>query len=187
MHSCNNVGSGDAKGQHLNDPAKIQDSVVKENVSKPSSDEGAEELGNILSDYVQQYNNPYVSDSYYVFGEDTIKVSVRHFCLMDSAITISQKYVGIYKLDSLVTHNFVTLLRVEKNGREVVNRKVQKRDFEEYLDPYLKSYATLLYPDITKLEGSIAINYSISIPLTDIGIGVRVVIKPDGNILFEER
>lgn len=188
LYSCNNGGSGDAADQQLIDSAEIQDSIVKENVSKnPAADEDSEELGSILSDYIQQYSKPYVFDSSYVFGEDTIKVLVKHFCLMDSAIIIPKKYVGMYKLDSLITHNFVTLLKVEKNGKEVVNRKIQKKDFEQYLDPYLKSYATLLYPDIKKLEGSIALDYSISIPLTDVGIGVRAIIKLDDNILFEKK
>jgi hypothetical protein len=188
LYSCNNNRNGDATDQQLSDSAKIQDSVVKENVSqKPAEDEDSEELGNILSDYVQQYSKPYVFDSSYVFGEDTVKVLVKHFCLMDSAIIIPKKYVGMYKLDSLITHNFVTLLKVEKNGKEVVNRKIQKNDFEQYLDPYLKSYATLLYPHIKKLEDSIALDYSISIPLTDVGIGVRAIIKLDNNILFEKK
>lgn len=187
--SCNNGGGGESTDKSLNDSAKIQDSILKGNAPKRTevTDEDTEDLRSILSDYVQQYNNPYVVDSSYIMEKDTIKVSLKHYCLMDSAITIPKKYVGMYKLDSLVTHNFITLLRVEKNGKEVVNRKIQKEDFEKYLEPSLQNYAVLFSPIVKKGESFIVLNYSISIPLTDVGIGVRSVINQDGTVSFEKR
>jgi hypothetical protein len=42
----------------------------------------------------------------------------------------------------------------------------------------------LLYPEVRKENGRIFIDYSISIPLTDVGMPVNVELKADGVIIY---
>ena len=104
---------------------------------------------------------------------------------MDSAIKVPKNYVDIYKLDSFVTHNFVTILRLEKNNKTIIQRRVYKRDFEKFLFQQLKKYGALLCPSLDLSNGTIDLDYSISIPLTDIGTGI-MILNRDGTIVYKD-
>jgi hypothetical protein len=106
---------------------------------------------------------------------------------MDSSIVIPKKYVGIYGLDSFVTHSFRTSIKVEEDNKRLFEGVILKANFEKYLDTTLKKYGVLLYPGIVKSNDNIKVNYSVSIPLTDIGIGVSMIIKKEANIDFKGR
>ncbi|MHA4810911.1 hypothetical protein ACX0G9_22580 [Flavitalea flava] len=94
-------------------------------------------------------------------------------------------YVYMYKLDSFVTHNFVTQVRLDKNNKTILQRTIYKEDFEKFLDSPLKDYATLRCPSLAISNGSIELDYSISIPLTDVGVGMTMMIKNDGTISYQ--
>lgn len=173
---CNNTPS-----DSNTDPA---DSSLK--ASKEVSKEDGE-LKEIVEGYVRLYQSPFIIDSSYILGKDTIRISLKHQCLMDSAVIIPTKYVGIYKLDSFVTHNFATSIKVEKNKNVVAERNISKNDFNRFLDSNLRDYGVLIYPSIKSLNDSVEVSYSISIPLTDIGIGVGAIIKNDGSLSFIQR
>jgi hypothetical protein len=106
---------------------------------------------------------------------------------MDSAITVPKQYVNIYKLDSFVTHNFVTEVKLDKNSKTIFQATVYKKNFEKFLYPQLKEYGILFCPEINLSRDTIELDYSISIPLTDIGVGVEMIINRDGSVVYKAR
>ena len=136
----------------------------------------------ILNDYIQGYQKKTVFDSMYVVNSDTFQVVFRHYCLLDSGITVPLKYVSLYGLNQFVTHNFESRLIIKKNSKEIVDRKFIKKQFDDYLDEPLKKYGVLLYPEITVESNHLEINYSVSIPLTDIGTRIEMIVGNEGEI-----
>lgn len=141
-------------------------------------------LNDLYNDYISYYTRPCMLDSSFVLGTDIFHLQYKHICLMDSAITLPRKYVSLYKLDSFVTHNFITQVRLEKNDKIILQKTVYKKDFNSLIDSSLKEFATLRYPFLRVGDSSITLDYSISIPLTDVGMGVRMVIDGKGKVLY---
>lgn len=150
------------------------------------NDNDDEELTAIVADYKKMESQLWVVDSSFVLGTDTLKIALRHAPVTDSVLVIPVKYVSMYKLDSFITHYFNTIVEVKKNNKTIFKRTISKNDFQKYLEPSLRSYGALLYPQLKRVSGQIMINYSISIPLTDVGIGVSALIDNDGEIEFKQ-
>jgi hypothetical protein len=163
--------------------SSIKDTATRH--ENPGEDNPGGNLTSNFNEYVAQYKNPCLIDSVFTIGADTFKLHLKHYCLMDSAIKVPKKYVDMYKLDSFVTHNFVTTVRLDKNNKTILQRTVYKKDFEKFLYPQLKEYGALFCPSMHLLNDTIELDYSISIPLTDVGIGVTMVINRDGTIAYK--
>jgi hypothetical protein len=87
-------------------------------------------------------------------------------------------------MDRFMAHSLKTDIVVEKNGIRILDKRIEKKDFGSLLDPGLKEYAVLQYGYMKTLNDTICIDYSISVPLTDVGIGVRASISKDGSIHY---
>jgi hypothetical protein len=154
---------------------------------KVSGQNNAESLSDIFNDYVARYKTVCSIDSSFTIGTDTFVVHLQHYCLMDRAVDVPKKYVYMYKLDSFVTHSFITSLSIKKNDKIIVQRKISKQDFEKVLYSELKDYGVLFCPSVTVLNGTISLGYSISIPLTDVGVGATAEIDRNGIVIFKGR
>lgn len=128
-------------------------------------------LSGIYNECIARYDHPVDIDSIFRTGGDVLEVRLHHYCLKDSAIRLPKEYADMYKLDSFVTHNFETQLVVKRNDTVILDRVVRKKDFEGLLQyDNLRSYAVLLFPDVGMVRDTINVSYSITIPLTDVGI-----------------
>jgi hypothetical protein len=103
---------------------------------------------------------------------------------MDSAIVIPEEYVHYYKLDSFVTHNFISKIRLKKNCATILVQTLTRQDFDDMLFEELHKYPTLRCPYLRLTKNSLEIAYSISIPLTDIGTQMFADIDTRGHLLF---
>jgi len=175
--SCNN--------SRPDDHAPIKDSNVNAVKQSPADTGANQELTGIYNDYVGRYKKPCIVDSVFSFGADTFRLHLRHYCLMDSAIKVPKKYVQIYKLDSFVTHNFATEIKLDRNNHTVFHGMVYKKDFDKYLYPQLKEYGALFCPEVNLSKDTIELDYSISIPLTDVGVGVAMILNRDGSVVYK--
>lgn len=182
-YGCNNGAATNHTSQ--SDSTQAKNDSAERHVSSKTDEQ--EDLNNTIEEFMKMCNKPEVIDSSFILDGDTVVISAKHYCLMDSLVTIPKKYVSLYKLDSFKTHNFTTLVTVKMNGKKVTEKIVMKTDFENYLDANLKEYGVLLYPEIRKQSDAIIIDYSISIPLTDVGTGVSAIIKKDGTIDYIKR
>jgi len=191
LSACNNSAVKDTHSTGSVSDSKV--SAIKDTTTRVKHDlheDTAEEnpggdLTSIYNEYVDHYKKPCKIDSVFTFGADTFQMHLKHYCLMDSAIKVPKKYVHMYKLDSFVTHNFATVIRLDKNSKTIFKRTVYKNDFEKFLYPQLKEYGALLCPEMNLSNNTIELDYSISIPLTDVGVGVAMVMNPDGTITYK--
>jgi hypothetical protein len=84
------------------------------------------------------------------------------------------------------THSFESRILVLSNEDTLINRKVTKSDFRSFLDTSLQDYGLLIFPNVNFSRPELVVNYSISIPLTDVGIGVRLIANEKGLLRFEQ-
>ena len=104
---------------------------------------------------------------------------------MDSGLIIPAKYSFDTHKD-FVTHNFKSELILLLDKDTLFKKQITKGTFDKLLYSDLRDYATLLYPDFYIKNDSIEIHYSISIPVTDVGIGVTIKFDKKGNYTIEE-
>ena len=148
----------------------------------PDDDNPEPSLGEIYKECIDRYTHPVIIDTVFRIGGAPYHLRLKHYCLMDSTIHLPKDYVTPFHLDSFVTHNFVSDLSLEKEGREILRRSFVKNDFDKFLYPEEKSYGVLLCPNLRLGGDSIQLGYSISIPLTDVGVGAYVTIDADGHV-----
>ena len=122
-------------------------------------------------------------DTVFIVGNDTLSVALKHSCTGDSFL-LPVKYIEAYKMDRFIAHPLKTDIIVEKNGVRILDKSIEKKDFGAFVDGDLKEYAVLLYPVLKQTGDSIYIDYSLSVPLTDVGIGVKAGIGKDGGLHF---
>ena len=147
---------------------------------------GEDELKSYYDEYIASYTQPCVIDSSFRLGSSRFTIHLEDTCLMDNAIIVPKKYVNMYKLDSFVTHTFRSRVRLEKDGRSILDRVIVRQDFDPLLFEALQHYANIRCPDIRLRRDSIFVEYSISIPLTDVGSLEYAVIDTTGNIRFRQ-
>lgn len=152
------------------------------------SQQADEKEEDFRQEFVSLYLKPIHIDTFFMDGGVNYKVVFRHFSTMDSGLVIPAKYNFDTNSD-FVTHNFVSDLIVLKEKDTVFNKRVTKSIFRPILDTIdmpLEKYATLLYPTLSIDNDSIHIYYSISIPVTDIGIRATVNFDKNGNFSIRE-
>ena len=124
-------------------------------------------------------------DSSFKEGKEIIRIKITHYCLRNSVLRISKEFnFADENKKDFITHEFVSKVVVIKNSDTIFNRVIKKNDFNNILEKKLKNYATLLAPNISKINnqnGEIILHYSISIPVTDLGDSFYFIIKRNGS------
>lgn len=137
-----------------------------------------EEMKNLLS----SYDKVKVVDTTFEGG---MKLFLKYYCLKDNGIHIPKQYIYDTRVKPFTTHNFTSQMVVCKAGDTLLNQTVGKGTFDDQLSPQLQKYGCLLSPNIgfDQERKEINISYSISIPVTDIGVSVRLIIDKNGKLL----
>lgn len=133
-------------------------------------------------EFLALYQHPVFIDTIFSRNAKSYELLFRHFSTMDNKLVVPAKYNFDINKD-FVTHNFVSDLVVLSDKDTVFKKHISKSDFNKLLDsiPPLRKYATLLYPALAITNDSIYIHYSISIPVTDIGIEAEIRFDRKGN------
>jgi hypothetical protein len=130
------------------------------------------------------YNSKYSIDTTLILGFDTLNVSFRHHCLFDSAIHVPGEYY--YSNKGLVSHNFISELVLKQQDSIIHVITIRKEDFnvDGILTEELLSKGSLLFSTFRGVndKGEIEVHYSITIPATDIGIGVSALVNKQGEL-----
>lgn len=173
---CNETNRQPKNGNDITSKADSTKLVSKDVNNSSGTD--ADELGNIYSSYLLSYRDTTSLDTLIIRGRSNIQINFHHYCLLDSAVHIPSKYTKIYNIEKFITHNFASSLKIKVDDMNVLDTTITKLSFEKALPEYLKSYGVLLYPNISfETPGMIKIDYSISIPLTDVGQSVTYTHK----------
>ena|GEM_PF-1409981 len=128
----------------------------------------------------RQYDKVQILDTSFVIDGLDYDFICRHFCNKEERLTVPAKYNFDTKQD-FKTYNFVTDLMLVSKKDTILRKRVEKIDFKIDSDTVLMNYATLLFPNISLKGDTISVNYSISIPGTDIGRPFSFQIAKDGH------
>lgn len=113
------------------------------------------------------------------------KLKLNHYCLFDTLIVPAEYNWSENPQDYLV-HNFASEILLTRDGDIVLDTIMKKDFFRDILNEGLLEYTVLIpslyYMGFDKGEKTFKINYSISIPATDIGTGVILYVGVDGSI-----
>jgi hypothetical protein len=134
---------------------------------------------------INEYSREILIDTTITATGKTYKVLLRHYCTWDSGIIVPAKYNFDTNKD-FRTHNFQSELTLIENGDTAFKKIITKADFNPLLYTELKSYATLYHPVFEIQNDSIRVFYSISIPVTDVGIGAAIKLDSKGNFSLEK-
>lgn len=173
--------SGSEKTSNLADTAKSLAVTDR----KLELEEGQEV--DFRQEFISLYQKPVIIDTFVINHGKKYAIIFRHLSAMDKGLVVPAKYNFDTNKD-FTTHNFVSDLTVLSDKDTVFKKFINKAVFNSLLDTHdtsLKKYATLLYPTLTLNNDSIQIHYSISIPVTDVGIGVVIKFDKKGNYVIE--
>jgi hypothetical protein len=139
-----------------------------------------------ISDIVEEFRDSVQKettlDSTHIMGQDTLSVQVKMEVMAGSSYLLPNKYLQEVQLDSFRAWNMTSIIKVMVNGKALSEITLTKDNFAPLLDNSLRKYGILMYPEVDKIDKSgVAIDYSISIPFTDVGIGV--VAKVENGIV----
>src|SRR5450432_3555258 len=122
-----------------------------------------------LENYVRAYKDTTRLDTSFHYMGKILKISFCHYCTFDSLLIIPVKYVENYGIKSFKTHNFQSSLKISADNRKVIDTIITKDFFIGVIFDEEKKYGALLYPVISIGQKGIKIDYSVSIPLSDVG------------------
>lgn len=185
-NSDNNKKTSGA-GDSLQLPVRANDSGKKPQAQADTENEEPS-AKQVMAELTDEDNKIQVIDSTVLLGLDTFSIKLTHKCIHDSGVIVPVKYLKPYGLKEFITHNFVSDILVKRNDSVVVNRVVSKHDFGKVEEENLLKYGILILPYIEKVDKEkqqITIAYSLSIPLTDVGQSVRVIVNKDGTLEFK--
>jgi hypothetical protein len=136
-------------------------------------------------EYISNYAKIETMDTSFIdsVGKE-IQVQTKYYCLFDSAIFIPKEYVWEDTTKPFITHNYSHDIKIVINKKIIFNKTITKPDFDDNLYPELKKYAVLMLPNFSYDRKRTQFNfaYSLSIPITDVGVGRQLIIDEKGHI-----
>lgn len=162
--------------------------TTKPVVVADTTPQDSEEEVDFRKEFISLYQKPVLIDTFFIDHGKKYEVVFHHFSTMDDGLVVPAKYNFDTNKD-FTTHNFVSDLVVLSDKDTVFKKHITKAIFISFLDTLdtpLNKYATLLYPRLDIINDSIQIHYSISIPVTDVGIGVDIKFDKNGNYIIRQ-
>jgi hypothetical protein len=151
---------------------------------KGKSDAGFEpiNLDTVFHQYFRGYKDTIRMDTSFDCKGKKVRIHFLHYCTNDSSLHLPARYVEDYGFKEFTTHSFQSILKASSDDSLLLDTVITKEMFKEEMHPEEKSYGALLHPVISFSSGSLTIAYSISIPLTDVGISAALEYSYDGKL-----
>lgn len=133
------------------------------------------------------HNNIIIDTLFQLHKEESIRLRLEHCCLFDTLI-IPTKYNWSSEKTEFYAHNFSSKLYLVKNNNDTILSTIIRKENFYPLDESLEKYGILLYPNFEGFSyeaNKFTIQYSISVPLTDVGKAVYANIDLKGKLSFE--
>ena len=182
MIGCNSQGGTSASTQ----PAVPTSDTVKQENKRTDTGFTQIDLHKELQDYIKSYKDTVRVDTSFEYNHEKLKISFKHYCTYDSALHLPSKYIGMYALKEFTTHNFKSILKISSGGNLMIDTTITKEMFSDKIFEEEKSYGALLYPHLSFSDKVVTIDYSISIPLTDVGVGASLECGYDGKLSIKK-
>jgi Domain of unknown function (DUF4738) len=154
---------------------------------KGANDEVELTYDDVLSDLRASYGKIEKIDKLVIEGKDTLQIHETYYCLHDSSLRIPGRYLGPWGKDTtkdFIANTFATRIVLVVDNDTILNRMFKKADFDKYLFKQLRRYAIISEPNYIgydKAKGEFALGYSLSIPLTDVGVPAYITIDKRGK------
>jgi hypothetical protein len=173
------------------DTLKIGDSRPLDSLKylKDSTDNSELTYSELKKELIENYPKvEQVDTTFYDNQNSKIRVLSKYYCLFDNSITIPGRYNWEASSKTFTTHSFRNDIIVIVNNDTTFKKTIDKAFFNDNLYSELKHYAILFSPtfNFDKETSEIEVDYSISIPLTDLGISCQMRIDKKGNCRIEE-
>ncbi|TBT96539.1 hypothetical protein CWI39_3672p0010 [Hamiltosporidium magnivora] len=154
--------------------------IKNENI-EPEEFEG-DDTRKIREEYISNYNKIENIDSTLVDNDgNKIHFISKYYCLFDKSLIIPKMYVWEDSSSDFITHNYANDITITINEDTIFKKTILKEDFKKILDKSLRNYAVIMSPSFEYNKNNIKISYSISIPITDLGIGANFIIERNGT------
>jgi len=156
-------------------------------LNKASDDNVGVTFEDVLSELRASYNKIETIDKQIIDGKDTLQLHETYYCLHDSSLKVPGRYMGPWGRDTtkdFIANTFATKIIMIKNRDTVLNKVFKKREFDKVLWDRLQQYAIIFsagYIGYSKNTGEFALGYSITIPLTDVGVPAEITVDKKGN------
>lgn len=144
----------------------------------------------LRKEYVSNYNKIEIIDTSFTDSDGKqIRVQTKYYCVFDNAVIVPKQYVWEDTTKTFTTHNYSHDIKIIIDNDTIFNKTITKTDFVNELYPELKKYAVLMSPNLgyDKEQGKFDFGYSLTIPITDVGVGWRLHIDKQGNITKTDR
>lgn len=126
------------------------------------------------SDLIKSYNKNEIIDSIFIIGTDTFHVRMKYHCLKNTKVVVPKQFLIPNMNTDFSTHDFILKLIISRNNQSYFDRTYEKNYFFKQLqNEDLKKFGVIFSPYIERVGKNLVLGVSITIPLTDIGEGVR--------------
>ena len=174
------------KQRKRNDLNKENEMKCSEYINEESDEDSENNFTyeDILNEYFNICENIPKIDTLVDVGNGYYRIIQNHYSLNDTLI-VPKKYDWREKPKDFLTHNFASEFILINNEDTLLKREIKKSDFSSLLDWNLSNYAILFPPSFDGFNDSLKVfqfYYNICIPITDIGIDVKLSIDLQGNI-----
>ena len=134
----------------------------------------------IMKQLAESYSMTFSIDTEFTIQNKKYELKLRHFCTMDNGLKIPAKY-NFDTHSEFITHNFESTFLLLKGQDTIANKTIDKNLFRALLSPELDSFATISFPNFRLSNDSIELDYSISIPATDVGVPATIKFDRSGK------
>ena len=154
---------------------------------KPEADEivVAPTMENVIGEFIDSTQRERVLDTTQYKNGDTLRLVIRMARIPADSFPLPAKYLEEIDLKFFEAWNMSSTIIFFVNGRLKSERSITKKDFAGCMtDKDTKRYGVLMYPEVDSLDSQgFQINYSVSIPLTQVGTLVTIRSYGDATAL----
>jgi hypothetical protein len=172
-------------GQKVEEGISMNTSIKNLTAKYDEEENEQPDTKDLRKEYISNYNKIELIDTFFKNSEGKlIHIQTKYYCLFDSAIVVPKKYVWEDTTRSFTTHNYSQDIKIIVDKDTIFNNTIKKDDFADKLYPELKKHAVLMFPNFSydKENNLFEFGFSITIPITDVGEGWRLIIDNNGNI-----
>jgi hypothetical protein len=151
---------------------------------RPDSEQETPSIAKERERLINSYSKIAKIDTTIIFNGNNLQIQLIYYCLKDSALVIPKIFVFDEKNPKdFNTYDFASKILISTDKDTLFKRVIGKQEFYPIISKQLQKYGTLRIPtlSISSDKNLIRFHYSISIPVTDIGVGVYLLIDKSGE------
>jgi hypothetical protein len=159
---------------------------LKNDPKLPKNDDEVEPtFDEAKADLIKSYSEIKKIDTLIIDDKDSLAIHFKYYCLHDSSTIVPARYIAWKdEKKDFTANNFASKIIIIKNRDTIFNRIVYKKGFAPVVDEELKKYGVMVdagFQGYEKVKGKLLFDYTVSIPMTDVGVPVFLTIDKKGN------